>query len=149
MMIFQKMLDLDSDDLNASIESFMENYTALDLLNYGLQNQSLMEEFLTQNDIKMISPRLPGIIIQVYLLVAKKFNLNVFGPLIGEVGGTIVDNVSVHQDCNADARENSIQDVLLEEVPVKTEETGTVSKLSTFFEVGIRLIKFYILNNER
>ena len=127
---FQIMLDLDSDDLNASIELFMKNYTALDLLNYGLQNQSLMEEFLAQNDIKVISPRLPGIIIQVYLLVARKFNLNVFGPLIGEVGGTLVDNVSVHQDCNAGGPEESIEDVVLEEVPVKTEETGTVSELS-------------------
>ena len=142
------MLDLDSDDLNASIETFMNNYTALDLLNYGLQNQSLMEEFLTQNDIKMLSPRLPGIIIQVYLLVAKKFSLNVFGPLIGEVGGTIVDNVSVHQDCNADAHENSIQDVVLEEVPVKTEQTGTVANLRNYFN-RIRISKFYILNNER
>ena len=124
------MLGLDSDDLNASIESFMKNYTALDLLNYGLQNQSLMEEFLIQNDIKMISPKLPGIIVQVYLLVAKKFNLDVFGPLIGEVGETLVDNVSIHRSINAEDLEDSIEDVLLEEVPVKTEETGMVSEFN-------------------
>ena len=121
------MLGLDSDDLNASIESFMKNYTALDLLNYGLQNQSLMKDYLTRNDIKMISPKLPGIIVQVYLLVAKKFNLDVFGPLIGEVGETLVDNVSVNTNYND---EGSIEDVLLEEVPVKTEETGMVSEYS-------------------
>ena len=121
------MLDLDSDDLNASIESFMKNYTALDLLNYGLQNRSLMEDYLTQNDIKMISPRLPGIIVQVYLLAVKKFNLDVFGPLTGEVGETLIDNVSVNTNYND---EGSIEDVLLEEVPVKTEETGMVSEFS-------------------
>ena len=120
------MLDIDSDDLNASVESFLKNYTAIDLLNYGLQNQSLMKEFLTQNDITMISSRLPGIIVQVYLLVAKKFNLNVFGPLTGEVGESLIDNVSVNQDYNADELGNSIEDVPLEEVPVKTEVTGTV-----------------------
>ena len=121
------MLGLDSDDLNASIESFMKNYTALDLLNYGLQNRSLMEDYLTQNDIKMISPRLPGIIVQVYLLAVRKFNLDVFGPLIGEVGETLIDNVSVNTNYND---EGSIEDVLLEEVPVKTEETGMVSEFN-------------------
>ena len=121
------MLGLDSDDLNASIESFMKNYTALDLLNYGLQSRSLMEDYLTQNDIKMISPRLPGIIVQVYLLAVRKFNLDVFGPLIGEVGETLIDNVSVNTNYND---EGSIEDVLLEEVPVKTEETGMVSEFN-------------------
>ena len=78
----------------------------------------------------MISPKLPGIIVQVYLLVAKKFNLDVFGPLIGEVGETLVDNVSIHRSINAEDLEDSIEDVLLEEVPVKTEETGMVSEYS-------------------
>ena len=124
------MLDLDSDDLNASIESFMKNYTALDLLNYGLQNRSLMEDYLTQNDIKMISPRLPGIIVQVYLLAVKKFNLDVFGPLTGEVGEFFIDNVSVNTNIKTDDLDDSIDDVLLEEVPVKTEETGMVSEFN-------------------
>ena len=118
------MLDLDSDDLDASIESFLKNYTALDLLNYGLENQLLMKEFLAKNEVKVISSRLPGIIIQVYLVIAKKFNFDVFGPLTGEVGETLVDNVSVNVQSSTDTPENSIEEVLLEDV--KTEETGTV-----------------------
>ena len=94
------MLDLDSDDLNASIESFMKSYTALDLLNFGLQNQSLMEEFLRNNDVKFISTRLPGIIVQVYLLIAQKFNFNVFGPLTGEIGETLVENAQSEKQPN-------------------------------------------------
>ena len=137
------MLDIDSDDLNASVELFMENYTAIDLLNYGLQNQSLMKEFLTQNGIKILSTRLPGIIVQVYLLVAKKFNLNVFGPLTGEVGESLIDNVSMSQDYNADDIEDSIEDVLLEEV-----KTGTVSKIHWNYQL-IRVLQFYILTDER
>ena len=120
------MLDLDSDDLNASIETFMKNYTALDLLNFGLQNQSLMEEFLRNNDVKAISSRLPGIIVQVYLLIAQKFNFNVFGPLTGEIGETLVDNVQSETQANFDGVENSVEEVCLEEVPVKTETTGAV-----------------------
>ena len=120
------MLDLDSDDLNASIESFMNSYTALDLLNFGLQNQSLMEEFLRNNDVKVISSRLPGVIVQVYLLIAQKFNLNVFGPLTGEIGETLVDNVQSERQPNLGVGENSIEEVSLEAVPVKSEETGLV-----------------------
>ena len=122
------MLDIDSDDLNASIESFMKNYTAIDLLNYGLQNQCLMKEFLIKNDVKTISSKLPGIIIQVYLLIAQKFNFNVFGPLTGEVSETLVDNVTVNQDYNTE--QDSIEEVLLEEIQVKAEETGKVSKFN-------------------
>ena len=125
---FRKMLDIDSDDLNASIESFMKNYTAIDLLNYGLQNQSLMKEFLVKNDVKTISSKLPGIIVQVYLLIAQKFNFNVFGPLTGEVSETLVDDVTVNQDYNTE--QESIEEVLLEEIQVKAEETGKVSKFS-------------------
>ena len=120
------MLDLDSDDLNASIESFMKSYTALDLLNFGLQNQSLMEELLRNNDVKVISSRLPGIIVQVYLLIAQKFNLNVFGPLTGEIGETLVDNVQSEIQADFNGVENSIEEVCLEEVPVKTENAGAV-----------------------
>ena len=123
------MFELDSDDLNASIETFMKNYTALDLLNFGLQNQSLMEEFLRDNDVKIISSRLPGIIVQVYLLIAQKFNLNVFGPLTGEIGETLVNNVQSETQANFDGVENSIEEVCLEEVPAKTEKTGLVLKL--------------------
>ena len=122
----EKMLVIDSDDLNASIESFMKNYTAIDLLNYGLQNQSLMEEFLVNNDVKTISSKLPGIIVQVYLLIARKFNFNVFGPLTGEIGETLVDNTQSERQPNLGAGENSIEEIFLEEVPVKTQKTGMV-----------------------
>ena len=122
------MLDLDSDDLNASIESFMKNYTALDLLNFGLQNQSLMEEFLRDNDVKVISSRLPGIIVQVYLLIAQKFNFNVFGPLTGEIGETMVNNTESERQPNLCEGEgqNSVEEIFLEEVQVKPEKTGMV-----------------------
>ena len=123
------MLVIDSDDLNASIESFMKNYTVIDLLNYGLQNQSLMEEFLVNNDVKTISSKLPGIIVQVYLLIARKFNFNVFGPLTGEIGETLVDNTQSERQPNLGAGENSIEEIFLEEVPVKPEKTGLVLKL--------------------
>ena len=114
------MLDLDSGDLNASIETFMQSYTVLDLLNYGLENQSLMKEFLITNDIKYISSRLPGVIVQVYLLIAKKFKFDVFGPLTGEVRETLMQNVCMDRVRSADKTEASIQEVL-EEVCVKTE----------------------------
>ena len=123
------MLDLDSDDLNASIESFMKSYTALDLLNFGLQNQSLMEEFLRNNDVKVISSKLPGIIVQVYLLIAQKFDFNVFGPLTGEIGETLIDNTQSEPEANFDGVENSVEEVSLVEIPVKTETTGVVLKL--------------------
>ena len=120
------MLVIDSDDLNASIESFMKNYTALDLLNFGLQNQSLMEEFLRNNDVKVISSKLPGIIVQVYLLIAQKFNLNVFGPLTGEIGETMVNNTESERQPNFGEGQNSVEEIFLEEVPVKTQKTGMV-----------------------
>ena len=122
----EKMLVIDSDDLNASIESFMKNYTALDLLNFGLQNQSLMEEFLRNNDVKVISSKLPGIIVQVYLLIAQKFNLNVFGPLTGEIGETMVNNTESERQPNFGEGQNSVEEIFLEEVPVKTQKTGMV-----------------------
>ena len=87
------MLDVDSDDLTSSIASFMKNYTALDLLNHGLQDQSLMEEFLSKNGVQIISSKLPGVIVQVYLLVAKKFGFDVFGPITGEIRETLNDNL--------------------------------------------------------
>ena len=125
------MLDIDSADLNASIETFMKNYTVLDLLNYGLQNQSLMVEFLMNNKVKIISSRLPGIIVQVYLLIAKKFELDVFEPLT-EVRETVMHNVCTDQVRSSD--KTSIEEVL-EEVCVKTEVSGKVESFCLYSEL--------------
>ena len=115
------MLELDPDDLDSSISNFMKNYTILDLLNHGLLNQSLMKEILSKNDVKIISSRLPGVIIQVYLLMAKKFGFDVFGPLTGEVRETLCDNVNFLES-------DGSQIEVLENVDIKTEviETGMV-----------------------
>ena len=120
-VIVQKMLELDPDDLDSSISNFMKNYTILDLLNHGLLNQSLMKEILSKNDVKIISSRLPGVIIQVYLLMAKKFGFDVFGPLTGEVRETLCDNVNFLES-------DGSQIEVLESEDIKTEiiETGMV-----------------------
>ena len=93
------MLELDPVNLEASIAVFMRSYTVLDLLNHKLESQSTMEELLSKNQVCYISSKLPGIIIQVYLLLAKKFGLDVFGPLTGEVRETVVDNVHPTYTC--------------------------------------------------
>lgn len=140
------MLDIDSADLNASIETFMKNYTVLDLLNYGLQNQSLMVEFLMNNKVKIISSRLPGIIVQVYLLIAKKFELDVFGPLTGEVRETFMHNVCTDEVRSSD--QTSIEEVL-EEVCVKTEVSGKVESfcvcILNYRKISVKTQKFNLL----
>ena len=121
------MLDRDSGDLNTSIESFMKNHTVLDLLNYGLDNQSLMEDFLTRNGINHLSSKMPGIIVQVYLLLAKKFEFDIFGPLTGNIRETLSDNIQL------DAGHQSTEsEVILEEIPIQHADanTGRVQKSS-------------------
>ena len=119
------MLELDPDDLDSSISNFMKNYTVLDLLNHGLLNQSLMKEILSKNNVKMISSRLPGVIVQVYLLMAKKFGFDVFGPLTGDVRETLSDNVNFLES------DSSQIEAVLENGDIKTEviETGKVYEM--------------------
>lgn len=128
------MLELDPDDLDSSISNFMKNYTILDLLNHGLLNQSLMKEILSKNNVKMISSRLPGVIVQVYLLMAKKFGFDVFGPLTGDVRETLSDNVNFLES------DSSQIEAVLENGDIKTEviETGKV------YEMFIAPTRFYL-----
>lgn len=104
------MLELDPANLEKSIAVFMRSYTVLDLLNNKLENQSIMEELLSKNQISYISSKLPGIIIQVYLLLVRKFGLNVYGPITGEVRETLVDNMHSTED----------KKVIIEELKQKT-----------------------------
>ena len=137
------MLELDSVNLEESISIFMRSYTILDLLNHRLENQSVMEELLSKNQISYISSKLPGIIIQVYLLLVRKFGLNVYGPITGEVRETRVDNVHSSEDqkvvieevkekilpslvpLNAERDQNEVT-LVLEEVKTEHDDTGTV-----------------------
>lgn len=137
------MLELDSVNLEESIAIFMRSYTILDLLNHRLENQSVMEELLSKNQISYISSKLPGIIIQVYLLLVRKFGLNVYGPITGEVRETRVDNVHSSEDqkvvieevkekilpslvpLNAERDQNEVT-LVLEEVKTEHDDTGTV-----------------------
>ena len=137
------MLELDSVNLEESIAMFMRSYTIIDLLNHRLENQSVMEELLSKNQISYISSKLPGIIIQVYLLLVRKFGLNVYGPITGEVRETRVDNVHSSEDqkvvieevkekilpslvpLNAERDQNEVT-LVLEEVKTEHDDTGTV-----------------------
>ena len=77
-----KMFEINRDDLTDSIKQFLQSGgTIIDLLNFGLEEKSLLEQLLTENRVAETSPKLPGLIVQVYLILVRNFELNVFQPI--------------------------------------------------------------------
>ena len=84
------MFDLDKKNLATSIREFFQTgHTVIDLLNHVLEDRLLLEEYLAQHQIPVNSSKLPGIIIQVYLLTSKLFNFDVYGVLNGSINETL------------------------------------------------------------
>ena len=84
------MFDLDKKNLATSIREFFQTgHTVIDLLNHVLEDRLLLEEYLAQHQIPVNSTKLPGIIIQVYLLTSKLFNFDVYGVLNGSISETL------------------------------------------------------------
>ena len=76
------MFEIDRADLKDSIKQFLHSGgTIIDLLNFGLEEKSLLEQLLTENQVLDTSPKLPGLIVQVYLVLVRNFELNVFQPI--------------------------------------------------------------------
>ena len=89
-VIFFRMFDLDKKNLATSIREFFQTgHTVIDLLNHVLEDRLLLEEYLAQHQIPVNSTKLPGIIIQVYLLTSKLFNFDVYGVLNGSISETL------------------------------------------------------------
>ena len=89
-LYFFRMLDLDKKNLTTSIREFFQTgHIVIDLLNHVLEDRLLLEEYLAQHQIPVNSSKLPGIIIQVYLLTSKLFNFDVYGVLNGSINETL------------------------------------------------------------
>ena len=74
------MLQFDSDNILTSIRDFMANgFTLIDLLNQNFTPE-IIQTLLRKNDI-LPSSKLPGQIVQAYLLLARELNLEVFTPI--------------------------------------------------------------------
>ena len=75
------MLQFDSDNILSSTRDFLANgFTVIDLLNHNLTDPDVIKELLQKNNIPP-SSKLPGLIVQAYLLLARKFHLEVFLPI--------------------------------------------------------------------
>ena len=75
------MLQFDSDNVLTSTRDFLANgFTIIDLLNHNLTDPEVIQALLQKNNISP-SSKLPGLIIQAYLLLATKFHLEVFMPI--------------------------------------------------------------------
>ena len=60
-------------------------HSILDLFNDILIEEHDMKQLIHQNGITSVSTKLPGLIIQSYLLLARLFELDVFEPIGNEV----------------------------------------------------------------
>ena len=104
------MFELDRLNLTeSSIEFLKSGRTIIDLLNYALEDQSLLEQLLLENTAQIVSTKAPGLVVQVYLLLARKIGFDVFGPLDGTISETV-------NNCEKQA------DVKTELIEVSTEE---------------------------
>ena len=73
----------------SSLEFLKSGRTIIDLLNYALEDQSLLEQLLLENSAQLVSTKAPGLVVQAYLLLARKVGFNVFGPLDGTISETV------------------------------------------------------------
>ena len=85
------MFDDESSDLTATIQQFIKTGGSLiELLNHGLESESLLQQILAENKIFNASSKLPGLIVQVYLVLVKNYRLDVFDPISETTPSSIV-----------------------------------------------------------
>jgi len=77
------MFILDKENLKASTQSFLDNtgHSILDLLNDVLIDKADLEQLIDENDVINRSTKLPGLIIQSYLVLVELFDLDPMEPL--------------------------------------------------------------------
>ena len=86
------MYKLNRNDLTESSRKFIETgHSVIDLLNYALEEKCILEELLLENNQLPCSTKLPGIIVQAYLFLSKKFEFDVYGPLNGTIKETLIN----------------------------------------------------------
>ena len=65
----------------------------IELLNHGLESESILHQILTENKILNASSKLPGLIVQVYLVLVKNYRLDVFDPISTEPTSIVVEDI--------------------------------------------------------
>ena len=79
------MFKIDENNLRTSISEFFQSgHTVMDLLNHALLDPTLLEKYLVMHMVQPISSNSPGLIVQVYLLISKLFDFDVYGALNGQ-----------------------------------------------------------------
>ena len=79
-----EMYQLNRDDLSLSAEVFLTQtgHNIIELFNKVLTNKADLTKLVEENNVEVISPDLPGLIVQAYLVLVKLFDLNVMEPII-------------------------------------------------------------------
>lgn len=76
------MFELNRENLSLSCRQVLEsNQTIIDLMNYTLIGRADLEQVARENNVRDISTELPGLIIQVYLVLVDIFDLDVRAPI--------------------------------------------------------------------
>lgn len=84
--ILQLILTLSStfrENIKASSQLFLDNtgHSILDLLNDVLVDKADLEQLVKENDVINMSTKLPGLIVQAYLVLVELFSLDPMEPL--------------------------------------------------------------------
>ena len=71
------------ENIKASSQLFLDNtgHSILDLLNDVLIDKADLEQLVKENDVINMSAKLPGLIVQAYLVLVELFSLDPMEPL--------------------------------------------------------------------
>ena len=82
-LLYEKLIELKRSRLSDSAQLFMDNtgHDIIHLFNDVLLEKDDLISIIKENDVINLSPKVPGLIIQAYLVLVEIFNLDVMEPL--------------------------------------------------------------------